>query len=489
MAPRRGRAIAHLRGVPTPLAALLGAVVLLGLAWALVVPPAEAPDEPVHLAYVQILAETGHRPGLDLGRVGGNVFSSEQRLARKVSNYEAPISQPTVRPEWRRSAFERWRERARDLPDSARRDGGSANAAAGNPPLYYAWEAIAYRAASGGDLFTRWYAMRVWSMLALGVAVVATWLLIGELTGRDRLAQFAAAGFVGLQPGATAISAAINPDGAMIAAWAMVLWLGVRLLRREPSVGGVVALLAATLAALLIKATSFGLLPAVALVLVIAGRRALHGRRPRVIELTALGVLAGGAIAAVIATGATNRLSGGLNGAGHPSLRGFLSYLWQAYLPNLPFQTQVKNLAPFWGYDVWVKSGWGNFGWAEQLLPAAVHAVIGVACLALLGAGALAVWRGRFPVDGAVLAFLGVVAVALVLGLHWGEYRQFLDTHLSLLQGRYLLPLLPIGGLALAAALTNLRLRHRPLAIGVLIVAMFALQLFSLGIVVGRFYA
>jgi Predicted membrane protein (DUF2142) len=474
--------------VPAALRPLLAAVLITGLAWALLVPPAETPDEPVHVAYVQTLAETGHKASRQ-PRAGHDVFSSEQKLARRLSNYEAPIYRPSVRPEWRASAFARWRERQRHLPDSARRDGGASNSAGGNPPLYYAWEALAYRATAGTGLFTRWYAMRVWSLLLLGVAVAATWLMVGEVSRGDRMAQLPAAALVGLHPGATAISAAINPDAGMIAAWALALWLGVRLLTRGPTVGGVLALLAATLAALLTKASSFGLLPAVALALALSARPLLRGGSLSLRRLAAPAALVGAAVVAVVVSGAGDRLARGLSGGGHASLRGFVSYLWQAYLPNLPFQTPVRNLAAFWGYDVWIKSAWGNFGWAELLLPSAAYAAIGLGCVVVVAGAVLALARRRFPVGVGVLAFLGTAAAALVLGLHWAEYRQFLDIHLSLLQGRYLLPLLPIGGLAVAAAIANLPPPRRPLAVGALLVALFALQVFSLGIVIGRFYA
>ena len=473
--------------MPRPLAALVAAVLLAGIAWALVVPPAEVPDEPLHVAHVQTLAETAQRPEPD-GDEDQPVFSTEQRLARRLSNYEAPIHEPTMKPEWRPSAFARWRTEQAALTARDRRDGGGPNPTAGNPPLYYAWESVAYLATSWGDLFTRWYAMRVWSLLLLAVAVAATWLLAAEVAGRDRLAQLAAASFVGLHPGALAISAGINPDAAMIAAWAVVMWLGGRLLRRGPSWRGVVALLAATAAALLVKATSFGLIPAVVVVLAMTAVRA--GRRQRLdpARVLQLGVVAAALVGLVAVSGAADRLSRALTG-GNASLRGFVSYLWQAYLPNLPFQTQVRNLPAFWGYDVWIRSGWGNFGWAELLLPAAVNLAIAVACAAILAAAALALLRGRFPVDRAVLVFLGLVAATLVFGLHWAEYRQFIDIHLSLMQGRYLLPLLPIGGLAVAAALSNLRPAARPVALSVLLVGLLALNVFSLGIVVGRFYA
>ena len=51
--------------VPAPLAWLLGAVALAGVAWAFAVPPWQVPDEDAHFAYVQSIAELGQRPSDD----------------------------------------------------------------------------------------------------------------------------------------------------------------------------------------------------------------------------------------------------------------------------------------------------------------------------------------------------------------------------------------------------------------------------------------
>lgn len=465
----------------------MGAILAVGALWALLVPPAQAPDEPLHFAYVQTLAETGRPPLFKGGTDGRDLFSTEQKLARRFSAYEAAIQQPTVRPQWRASQQRRWREAQADLPASARRDGGVENPTAGNPPLYYAWEAIPYTATRWSDLFARWYAMRLWSVLLAAGAAIATWLLVGEITARNRLWQLVAGAFVGLHPGVSAITAAINPDAAMVAVWAVVLWLGARVLRRGATRASLLALAGATLAALLTKATSFALLPAVGVVLAVAGRRALRGRHAGPLEVGVTGAVAVAGLGLAIAAGAGDRLVNSLTRAEGSPL-GFLSYLWQAYLPNLPGQEQVPGLAAFWGYDVWVRSGWGNFGWSELLLPAGVYLAIAVTCVAIFAGAAVALLRRRFVLTADVAAFLGTAAAALVLGLHWGEYNQFVSQGLSLLQGRYLLPLLPIGGLAAVAALSNLGPRWRGAGAGALIAALWGLQVFELGVVVGRFH-
>lgn len=474
---------------PGALAALVGATVLLGFAWALWMPGGQSPDEPAHLAYVQVLAER-----LDVPRGDRKVddpdardqgFSTEQRLAREGSHQQWQYAEPRVKSEWDPAAERRWLEQTERLGPDARSDGGGPNSAAGNPPLYYAYEALAYRAA-GGHFFDRLFLMRMWSALLLAGAVAATWLLAGELGGRDRLFQLVSAGVVGLQPMASFISASVNPDAGLIPLWALAFWLGARILRRGPSRAEVAGLLAVATAALAVKPSSLALLPAVAFVLVVATRREL-GRRP-------LGrgrlALLGGAILvalAVVVAATSSRLRPALV-LDPREIPGFLSYMWQAYLPNLPGQTAIPGLAAFAGFDIWIRTGWAAFGWLEIQFREPVYYLLAVASVAAVGGGLVAVWRGRLAVSRDVLAFFAIAAVVLVGGLHWGEYNQFVRQQQSFIQGRYWLPLLPLGGLLTAGALRLLPAGRRAAAAGAVLGGLLVLQLFSLGLVAVRFY-
>ena len=173
--------------MPRPLTLLLVAVAVLGATWALLVPPGQAPDEPAHIGYVQVLAEDFRLPD----EKPGPTFSREQELASVYSNVNQTAQVLLTKPEWSKLAEEDWQRADAKLPKSARGEGGhsgssGANPARANPPLYYLWESIPYLLASGGDFFDRLYAMRLWSVLLLLVTTAATWLLIGELTNRRR---------------------------------------------------------------------------------------------------------------------------------------------------------------------------------------------------------------------------------------------------------------------------------------------------------------
>jgi hypothetical protein len=74
-------------------------------------------------------------------------------------------------------------------------------------------------------------------------------------------------------------------------------------------------------------------------------------------------------------------------------------------------------------------------------------------------------------------------------GVHWSEYVSLENGTGMLNQGRYLLPLVGVAGLVVAQALRGLGPRWRPYGVAAVIGGPLVLQLFSLGLVLDRFYA
>lgn len=483
--------------VPAPLAYLLGAVLLITLAWAYVVPPWQAPDEDHHFAYVQSLGEGLGLPG-DAER---REQSTEQRVATSRSNAEQTAQVLTTDLEWSLPAYRRWQRENGALPAGARRDGGGVNPASTNPPLYYLAAWLPYEAASAGDVFDRLYLGRVFSALFLLATVTFAWLLAGEIFGPRRTLQLLTAAVTGLVPMMTFVSSSVNPDSMLYATWALAFWLGVRLLRRGLTLGRAVAFFAAVGMGILVKATTLVMLPGALLVLVIGvvrrGRRG-EGRRRAVLAgvgaLAALVALAGGwlAITRVLGRPALFQI-GSSEGAAAPDspLRLLLSYLWQFYLPKLPFQQEFTGFPPLPVYDFWIKQGWGAFGSLEVALPEPVYLILALVTAATLVGGFLALVRaGRAGrVDWAIPTFFAIVALGLLGGLHWTEYRLLVAVGGPFSQGRYLLPLIPLAGLAAAATLTLVPPRWRDAALVAGIAALLAVQTLSLAVVIDRFYA
>lgn len=490
MRPRR---ISRL--LPPPLLLLLAAVTVVGFAWALVVPAWQSPDEPAHFGYVQTIGEQFELPDED----PGESFSSEQRLAADYSNSLQTAANVLARAEWSELERRRWEAADSALPPGGRSDGGGApspgagNPARTNPPLYYAYEAIPYVAAPAArDIFSRLHLMRFASVVFLLIAVAATWRLVGEVMGPSPLLQLTGASLVGLEPMAVFISSTVNPDSLLIATFAVALLAGVTILRRGLTPANGAALCAATAAAVLTKGTGYALVPAMLLALAIGGAR-LAGLGRRRALLTAVPVFAVpvGAwllLAKLAERPAVNRVGGG-SGAG-PETPGPLGYLWQFYLPKLPFQTTLPGpFPPLPAFDYWVEGFWARFGWLEVSFPEPVYVFLAVVTLGLIAGAALALKRSASRRDLPTVAFVALVAISLLAGLHATEYQVLSSQGTTFNQGRYLLPLLPLLGLAGAGALSLLGGARRAAGAGLLVGGLVALQVFSLALVVVRFHA
>jgi len=172
------------------------------------------------------------------------------------------------------------------------------------------------------------------------------------------------------------------------------------------------------------------------------------------------------------------------------NVKGFVSYLRQFYLPN-PSSNGALFPSTLPVYSVWFKGAWGVFGWRQLRLAPAAFFVLAVLCLAALVAAGVAIARGRVALDLPTVAFLVLAALGLLLVLHVTEYRVIFvaKERGDFNQGRYLLPLVPLGGVAVAAGLSLLRRRQRAHAVGALLGLLVTLQLLALGTVAEWFYA
>ena len=475
---------------PTPLVALLGATAILALGWIAAVPPFQAPDENGHFAYVQVLAERGEIPE----SAGPPTLSTELNRAVLAANSLQTQQQLGTKPEWAKSVYDQYLHRAAREDAATRGDGGPTPAAV-NPPLYYLWELPAYSIASGGDLFARVTAMRLWTIPFLLTTVAATWLLAGVVFGPRLELQFAAAAVPALFPMVGFISSSINPDGLLYALWSVAFLFGARVLVGRGGIPDLIGLLVVFGMALATKAVSFALAPAIILVL---GVLLWRNRANRTL-VTAAGVCAGLLITGTVAWLVLGGDSGGsavpqlgqATSLDNFRLDAFASYLWQFYLPSLPFQTGYPELAvwPPRGYEFWVEKSWAAFGWLEVRWPMEVYWLLAAAgLLVALGAGA-AIWQRRARVNPTLLAFFLLATVSLLVGLHLSEFAVLRDSHALLNQGRYLFPLISLAGLAAGAMLTVVPARARRATLGIEVGALASLSLLSIGLTAARFYA
>src|SRR5262249_14961324 len=151
------------------------------------------------------------------------------------------------------------------------------NSIAQNPPLYYAYEAIAYHASPNRSFFGRVFALRGATVLLYVLTVALTWLVAAELSAATWV-RFLATAIVARLPKLASLAGNVNPDMLLIALSTAFLWTGLRLLRLGPSFWRVCAVAACAALAALTHGRGLFLVPPALIVVLVALLRDRPGR-------------------------------------------------------------------------------------------------------------------------------------------------------------------------------------------------------------------
>lgn len=474
-----------------PLVLLCAVALVVGLAWALATGPLNGPDESAHVAYVQHLAETGDGPHRDRGR---RSYSSQLDGLLTEGMFRSMVGHSEGRPAW--SALGTLNERLGALPKSARADGDGPNPLAQNPPLYYAYEAIAYRLMPSANPLDRLFSLRLANVVLFVLTVLLTWLLAAEFF-TVIWPRVLMSGLVALQPKLGFLAGVVNADTLLTTVSTAFLLVAVRLVRRGPSPARLVTLGLITAAGPLTHGRGFFLLPA-ALLTLFVGLWPLRTQVRRSLGLLVAGgttIMVGISIAFLWTRSHTGSgaFGGELSQAATQtfSIRQFLSYVWQFYLDRLSFMEPM--LGPPYGYrQLYIETFFGSFGSLEVNYPLWVYDLLQLVAavgLAALAAAVLLRWdvvrRNIRVVAVLVATFLSLVGL-----LHLAAYRDLQgNPHDPLITGRYLLP--GIGLYALAATWTvhTLGRRLAPWLAAVLLAGSLLLTLAGVGLTAWRFGA
>jgi hypothetical protein len=476
--------------------------------WALVTPAFQGPDEVDHFAYTQSLVERGREPSRDplspLPR-----WSGAENLALEGTSFLTDHQVGDSRVPWLSSQQREYGRRvAAEHP--ARDDGGGYTTSAAHGPLYYLALSPAYLLTRGGSVFSQLTLMRITSALIGALVALFTFLLARELAPRRPWLAVLAALLVAYEPMYGFMSGIVNNDVGVNAAAAALELLLLRMLRRGMTVPWA-ALTGAVLVALPnVKGTGLSLYPVAGLVFLGTLWRH-HGRRDLVAWLAlAAGALLFAGVSSLVLDGLAPAASAGGGGSAAISsnasavsealhhIPSYLSYLWQAVLPRLPFMTPYFPhpthpgfvLFDDPGFVIFVERGWAAFGWYDVYFPHRLYVVICLVMLAFVGLGVWAARRERAWLDRHRLETLALIAmpVAVVAGF---TAAYFTTTPRAVIAefGRYAFP--AIGPLAvLCVGALHALGRRRMLSAGViLLVAMIGLSYASQLLTLTSFYA
>lgn len=470
---------------------------LNGLAWSLITPPFEVPDENAHYAYVQQLAERAALPRHVLPE--GRLSPAEDGILSSVDFYQI-VGQP-LNPAPFSSVQQQAIERVERSPLATKGD-GDALSATNNPPLYYAVQAIPYKLV-GTSVLDRLAAMRIVSAVMGAITILLVYLFLLELLPSAPGACSVGALVAALQPLYAFMSGGVNNDNLLFLMAAGVLWAIARVFRRglTPSTG---ALLGAFLGlGLITKFTLLGFVPAcLAAVILQLWREARTAGRPllrRALRGAALAIALGGLPVAVYAV--LNRtvwhrttIAGGLARVGsstvglHFNRLEELSHIWQLFLPNLWMTPQFPSYLPLW--RTWFIGLVGRFGWLDYEFPlwmddAALVLLVLVLVVALVG---LAQRRHALSQRVGELIVYALVPVGLCVVIGVQSYSAYVSTGAVFEQPRYLLPLLGLYGALVALAVRGAGRRWGALLGVALVVLALGHDLYGQVLTIARFY-
>jgi 4-amino-4-deoxy-L-arabinose transferase-like glycosyltransferase len=478
-----------------PLAAWLCALIacLSAVSWSLITPAFQVPDEQAHFAYVEELARTHWLPSSD-----SQEYAPDEVLA--LEGLETP--RVSLYPDQRTIASQAQQlQLQREVAGAVARSSpgvGAAGVAASEPPLYYALETIPYELGSGGGVLDQLALMRLMSALMAGVSALFVFLFLRETLPSSPRAWTVAGLAVAFLPLLGFISGAVNPDAMLCAVSAAIFYCLARAFRRglTPRLGVGIGILTAV--GFLTKLNFIGLTPGIVVGLVVLTRRSSQavGGRTAARTLTAALVIAS---CPVWMYAFVNLLSGhkplGLassvinSTAGHRSLGGEISYIWQLYLPRLPgMHVDFADISPL--RELWFNGLVGQYGFEDTFFPRWVDNVAGVAVavIAVLAARELIAHSPVLRRRRSELLVYVTMAIGLLVLIGASSYLSFPTEAAGFPEPRYLLPLIPLLGAVLALAARGGG-RRWGASVGALIVVLFiAHDLFSQLQEIARFY-
>jgi hypothetical protein len=445
------------RGGRATVAWLFAIAALNFCCWAVITPPFQAPDEVDHFAYTQSLVERDKAPSRDAGSPLPR-WSSSENLALEDTSFFTDHQVGDTRAPWRSSEQRYYDVQVRKLrPSSA--DGGGYETAATHGPIYYAALAPAYALASSSP-FSQLTLMRITSALIGALTVVFTYLLARELVPGRRWLAVLPALIVAYEPMYGFISGAVNNDVGVNAGAAALEWLLLRMLRRGVSIPWGVLTGALLILLPIVKGTAYSLYPVAAIVIAVSLWR--HHRRSNaagwaglaagIVIMQELSVHFSGSFEAGGNTPGLGSTAGATSGAAGDPL-GYLSYVWEVFLPRLSFMTPHFVDVGQPAFTIFVERGWGAFGWYDVFFPHWLFIVILAAMLAVPVLGVVSVVRERVVlrrryVELAVLLLFPIAVVAgFEAAFYTGGSRPLIPEF-----GRYAFPAIgPLAVLAVAS--------------------------------------
>jgi 4-amino-4-deoxy-L-arabinose transferase-like glycosyltransferase len=460
--------------------------------WSLITPPFLALDEPDHFAYVQQLAQTGRLPSS-----ASSEYSQQEQVALEDLRHAQVRFRPAGHTIFSLAEQEKLES---DLAQPFSKVGpGGAGVASSEPPLYYALATIPYAIGSSGSILDQLELTRLLSALLAAVTALFVFLFLREALPRVSWAWTVGGLGVALGPLLGFASSTVNPDALLFAISAAVFYCLARAFRCGLTRRSAIVLGILTAAGLVTKLNFAGLAPGIAVGLVLLTRREAKSAGPRAYYRLLAPALAI-AVSPGVLYGLVNLLSdhhtfgivsGGAAGltATRHSVSGALSYIWQFYLPRLPWMHNDFD-GIFTTRQIWFRNVIGLYGWGDTAFPNWVYdfALIPFAAILALCIRSLVLSRRTLRARAPELATYALMSLGLLLLIGASGYLAFPSSAAEFTDARYLLPLVVLWAAILALAARGAGRRWGPAVGALIVVLIIGHDIFSQLQVIGRYY-
>lgn len=481
------------------------------VAWVVVIPPWQAPDEPDHFTYVSFIVEQGKifHPPLS----SYPPYSKEVTDSWGLTLFGEIASAGIARPPnllYLPHVYDYRTARDYEAPHQDRLS-NAAGRATPHPPLYYLLVAMPYWLLHNAPVLSRLFAVRCGSATLGALSCVFGYLLAYEFR-RERRWGWALGLCMALLPMYVFLTSTVNNDVGMDLFATALIWLIVRVWRQD----GLSRPLAFTLGlasglTLLTKATVYGIVLVAGIVLLVKMIPIVRAQIGRAwLALPALGMYAVGVIIGYGPWALFHRRYYGDVGFGAIPLSSLFRFLTGvshvAAGPPVTSDATVASLLAVPQYSLlsylkyeqgrgWeyfrvllVNTFWGEFGWLDTPMPDRAFTLI-ILFYAICGVGLLIQLVLQPRRRRILLLLMGlIVAQMIFLFLVVDYYQSFARTGGEFgLQGRYFFPVLAPLLLLLLSGWDHLWREH-PLALRLAPVAMLALNLVGLATLLARYY-
>jgi len=487
--------------------------------WTVVIPPFMVPDETTNFGYAQYIAETAKAPPQN---PNDGQYSPQENAAIDFTYFPEVVGNPTNRGILDNLEQTILRQQLALEANRSPLGPGGASSATNQPPLYYALQAIPYWLSPSNNLLTRLELMRLFSALLAAATVLTIFMFLRELLPATRWAWTVGALMVAFQPTFAFIAAGVNGDNLLYFASALTFlalaraWRRGLTLRRAAAIGGALAI------GMLAKLTFLALVPGAGLGLLAltwrdlppGARATLRARSLRSRELAAAArvslrkfatafLVAGVPVGVYLVLNVTawNRgspLAGGLGAVttgagpiagGSAGWHAYADYIWELFLPRLPFMNHVYfPWYPLW--KTWLDGSIGHFGWLDYTFPDWVYSDFRWLVYVLAGFGVIGAWRLRHRIRelAGLFACFAAMAAGLLLVIGYVSAQAQFGGLNYFPQARYLFPLLALYALAIVLACKALPTRWAPVLGGLLVALAMAHNLFAETLTISRYY-